>query len=451
MARGDGRSQGTSYRNRETTRETSSEALAALRKKPSGGGGKVSAAVGKALNAILTGHFINTMWGEAGTALGYTQMWLIRLLMIWPLKAVAPIAYTYWARQMIFFLDGQPRAWPVARRGQGMRPLIRDVLVWGCKEILAWWMASEVFFVLFYLYKKRSLQEQARPPLMRSGAPLEVLRRSLAATDDIQAEGRLVDASYTSPLLTNRPSSADMHSLSLRKTRECSVEDLLRFHSGIKEETQEESEDIKALKHAEVAGWFLHWRRGRWQRWPTSRVGEICRGNLGQWMAWAFWNCEPQDVPDDRRVEMDQLIDEGSKWAGVDFREGFNSNLHAMRLTMDPIPSEYRPLIYYTVTALAVPLVTYAHLSRLGFTPHKSGTVGYWHKPGSDLDGPPFVFCHGVGATLSTSGEHAQSATNCGCVGEVQKDLMLRFQHVCTRMTYPFLESICLEALLCRL
>eukprot|EP00971_Amphidinium_carterae_P258641 5133525-Amphidinium_carterae.1 len=48
---------------------------------------------------------------------------------------------------------------------------------------------------------------------------------------------------------------------------------------------------------------------------------------------------------------------------GVDFSDTFNPDAHAMRLTMDPIPSEHRPLIYYTVTALAFPLIVRVVLS----------------------------------------------------------------------------------------
>eukprot|EP00971_Amphidinium_carterae_P319330 6346878-Amphidinium_carterae.1 len=47
---------------------------------------------------MLKGSFINTMWGDAGTTLAAVQMAFIRVFFIYPLKAVAPLAYIYWTR-----------------------------------------------------------------------------------------------------------------------------------------------------------------------------------------------------------------------------------------------------------------------------------------------------------------------------------------------------------------
>ncbi|CAE7947142.1 ANKRD54 [Symbiodinium sp. KB8] len=91
----------------------------------------------------------------------------------------------------------------------------------------------------------------------------------------------------------------------------------------------------------------------------------------------------------------------GAVWAGVEFPEGYNPHVQAMRLTMDPIPSEHRPMFYYIVTALALPVVTYYNLESLGFRKHKSGTLQYWLRRGRGKSAePPIVFCHGVGVNL---------------------------------------------------
>mmetsp|Transcript_21648 Transcript_21648/g.50605 ORF Transcript_21648/g.50605 Transcript_21648/m.50605 type:complete len:645 (-) Transcript_21648:112-2046(-) len=356
--------------------------------------------------ALATGSFINTMWGDSGTTLGMVQMAFIRMFFIWPLKAVGPYAVVYWSRRMCNFMKGrkEKRIRPVI--GQGVRPMLRSLIGWSLSELLSWWLGSEVFFILYYLFKRRSLQDRARPPLMAPGGPLEVLRRSLAATDVIQTEGKVMDASYASPLISARPSFHDLQQAKLKS--ECSVEDLLRLQTMsssanlLEEKSQKDDpKEIQELKKAEVAGWFLHRRQGGWHRWPASKVEELGRENVAQWMAWAFWNCEPHEVSEDRRAEMDQLIDEGEKWVGVKFANGVNKSAHSMRLTMDPIPSEYRPLIYYTVTALAFPIIVQTQLSRLGFIRHKSGTLAYWRRPGAaDCTDPPLVFCHGVGVNL---------------------------------------------------
>mmetsp|Transcript_30030 Transcript_30030/g.69170 ORF Transcript_30030/g.69170 Transcript_30030/m.69170 type:complete len:625 (-) Transcript_30030:59-1933(-) len=352
------------------------------------------------LTALLSGSFINTMWGDAGTTLAAVQMAFIRVFFIYPLKAVAPLAYIYWTRRLCQFLNGTGHKRPRPVRGQGWRPLMRGLFLWGCEELLSWWLASEAFFLLYYLVKRRSLQDRAHPPRMPPGRPLEVLRRSLTATDVIQSEGKVLDASYSSPIMSARTSYADLQQA--RMKNECSVENLLRLQalSTGDDTKQEEGEEIKELKVAEVAGWFLHRRGGEWHRWPASKVAELGRDNIAQWMAWAFWNSEPSEVPEECWQEMEQLIDEGQKWAGVDFSDTFNPDAHAMRLTMDPIPSEHRPLIYYTVTALAFPLIVRAQMTHMGFSRHKSGTLGYWRRAGSVGAEPPIVFCHGVGVNL---------------------------------------------------
>eukprot|EP00434_Breviolum_minutum_P005643 symbB.v1.2.004972.t3/scaffold288.1/size478366/2 len=138
-------------------------------------------------------------------------------------------------------------------------------------------------------------------------------------------------------------------------------------------------------------------------RWPAAHVAEICRGNLAEWMAWAFFHCTPEEVPAQRRHELVQLVDEGARWAGVDFPTGYNQHVQAMRLTMDPIPSEHRPLVYYIVTALAMPIVNTYNLEKLGFQRHRSGTLWYWLRRGRGKSAgsqPPIVFCHGVGVNL---------------------------------------------------
>eukprot|EP00435_Cladocopium_sp_Y103_P027522 s1436_g6.t2 len=136
-------------------------------------------------------------------------------------------------------------------------------------------------------------------------------------------------------------------------------------------------------------------------RWPAANVAEIHRGNLAEWMAWAFFHCTPDEVPAQRREELVQLVDEGAKWAGVEFPTGYNPHVQAMRLTMDPIPSEHRPLIYYIVTALAMPIVNNYNLENLGFRRHRTGTLKYWLRRGRGRSSqPPIVFCHGVGVNL---------------------------------------------------
>jgi len=74
-----------------------------------------------------------------------------------------------------------------------------------------------------------------------------------------------------------------------------------------------------------------------------------------------------------------------------------------MRLTLDPVRSSYRPLLFYAVTHLSVKCVTSLAMQYLGFDKHRSGSLQYWHRQASPGEGEgrtqqaPVVFCHGLG------------------------------------------------------
>ncbi|CAJ1328003.1 unnamed protein product [Effrenium voratum] len=374
--------------------------------------------LGEILRAFQTGHVINTMWADAGTRLCAVQMALVRVFMIWPLKAVAPMAYLYWAWRLMRSLSGTA---PRKAQPQGALALLRAAVAWGLQETMSLWLGLEVFFYIYYRYKRAMLQEPAVPPRLLPGKSLDVLRRVFQATLDIQACGRLLEGpERRTPQMSPQASMQDMQEALHPKRNESNVEQLLREWDSLKKvgsqnmapavllseqervtvESALDNAELMALKHAEISGWFFDRRTG--ERWLAAKVAEICRGNLAEWMAWAFFHCTPDEVPPQRREEMTKLIEEGVQWAGVDFPPGYNPHVQAMRLTMDPIPSEHRPLAYYIVTALAMPVVNGYNLEHLGFHAHRSGTLWYWLRRGRGRQGaePPLVFCHGVGVNL---------------------------------------------------
>lgn len=389
--------------------------------------------LGEVGRALQTGSFINTMWGGEGSMLGYLEMGLIRLLLIWPLKAVAPCAYGFLLWRVLVRAFGWRRPRPPRPPGAG--PLLRALLRWGSRELLSLWLSLESLFYLFFLYKRWKLQAQvANPPRMPEGRPIEVLHRTLAATNDIQAGGKFTHprprSMQRSPTgLSPAPSAHDLQGL-LRSHNESNVEQLLREWSKAEDIAEgmddaeaggrmsrvgslsaQEREDLEkiyddaemlALKHAEVSGWFLQAHSS--ERWPASRVCEIHRGNVAEWMAWAFFHCDPAGLPESRRLELEQLIDATADWADLEFAPGYNPAVRAMRLTMDPIPAQHRPLIYYIVTAWAFPVVTDHYLLSRGFRQYRSGTLSYWYRPGLHQprlrQGHPIVFCHGIGVNL---------------------------------------------------
>jgi len=353
------------------------------------------------------------------------QMLLIRVALILPLRAVTPAAVLFWSYDWFikpYLHDRHPGPGP-GRVGSILRKLLRQ------------WLFTELAFYLFYRFKLNSLNNQkVRPPQLPSGKPLEVLRRCLSAVYDIQnggAIGRMRASSLTkSPCLTPSSSAHNLVALMAAndETPQANVEGLLRLwgEAGPDNENDADSEatpapspeslsrsssgfqwekidqvQLLALKWAEVTGWFL-----------GSKPGEIRRGNVEEWVAWAFFNAAGKtELAPGRQSELDTIVSEVEQWAELRLPEGYNPNVRSMRLTIDPIPSKHRPLLYYIVTGWVMPSIQEVLLSRLGFTRYKSGMITYWRYPGASgfdpspdspkgIRPPPMVFCHGIGISI---------------------------------------------------
>eukprot|EP00931_Biecheleriopsis_adriatica_P041820 TRINITY_DN23858_c0_g1_i1.p1 TRINITY_DN23858_c0_g1~~TRINITY_DN23858_c0_g1_i1.p1 ORF type:complete len:687 (-),score=135.67 TRINITY_DN23858_c0_g1_i1:30-1940(-) len=387
---------------------------------------------------VQTGAFINRMWGEADTVLGAVQMFLIRLLMIWPLKAVAPLAYVYLMRQFIMKLRGTE---VVKSRPAGLLPLVRSSIFWGLRESLRLWMSLEALFFLYYHFKRWQLQHrEANAPILPPGKPMEHLRRALETVKMIQVGGKIAEPNLAlermlsgsslrafgrgrTPPLSPKSSAADLQEFLHSAVEESGTEQLLRDWQVSRSAAPSHFEpvaitdqdraaiqqladeaEVLALKHAEGSGWFLK-MPARQERWPVSRLQELRRGNVDEWVAWAFFNCTADQLPESRRAEAQELTEEILEWMEVKLEPGYNSHVTAMRLTMDPIPSAHRPLIYYAVTQLTFSQIIKIQVTGLGFNSHWSGTLHYWHRPGRAEASakkvmPPIVFCHGIGVNV---------------------------------------------------
>lgn len=401
-----------------------------------------SAASASAASLPGAGSFSAAAPATGGAVVASTESWsalarllALRLGLIWPLKAITPAIYCYWAYRAL-------------RRLRSLRGLQPTGACWrGLVAISAYkfarlWCSLEALFFVFYKVTHRRLQARpARPRVMAPGQPLEALRRTFQVTKDMQAGMKIAGvgcpgsrASRWSPglsrSLTPKSSHLDIQAL-LRPTSvdESSVEQLLREWERIHREQADEyalpeaenlssleereaverlvdSAEMRALLRAEVSGWFLC-RRTR-ERWPASRLRQIGRDNIEEFVAWGFFHCDPAEIPAERRAELQQLVDLGSRELEMDFPPGYNSDVVCMRLTMDRIYAEHRPLAYYAVSAVVLPFVADQVLSWLGFSRHTSGTLAFWYRPGALVGAegspsdrpPPFVFCHGIGADV---------------------------------------------------
>ncbi|KAG0193600.1 hypothetical protein DFQ28_004267 [Apophysomyces sp. BC1034] len=142
---------------------------------------------------------------------------------------------------------------------------------------------------------------------------------------------------------------------------------------------------------------------------------------LPGWLAWAFFTLPLEDVLDDdmSRKELHGLIDRFEERYDIQFESGYNDEVIAFRVNLDPVVAYHRPLAFYTVIMAG----TYLHglcLQMWGMTkygpearsfmpwnvlepiqPLYEGTqrLSYWFRDGN-RNKKPVVFVHGVGAGL---------------------------------------------------
>jgi len=141
------------------------------------------------------------------------------------------------------------------------------------------------------------------------------------------------------------------------------------------------------------SGWF-----------PNARFSDLCRGNIEQWLAWAFFDSKWKDMTQSDRAEIKGYMCTIEQHLGYSLPGGFNPMVKSMRLTLDDVIVDHRPLLYYLVLR-AINLGNSLWLYSLGFRRHAAtnGAFVYWayRPPGVDtVDHTPIVFVHGLGIGL---------------------------------------------------
>ncbi|KAI9486204.1 MAG: hypothetical protein EXX96DRAFT_592968 [Benjaminiella poitrasii] len=144
---------------------------------------------------------------------------------------------------------------------------------------------------------------------------------------------------------------------------------------------------------------------------------DIGRDNVAEWLSWAFFSSPLEDVLEDdvQRQELDYMINHFQETFDLRFEPGYNENLIACRLNLDPVHAYHRPLAFYTlVLFLSTLFGAFCYLwgfrkfgpeSRSAFWNVDAPTlddhqkVSYWFRDG-DRSKTPVVFIHGIGAGL---------------------------------------------------
>ncbi|KIY46852.1 hypothetical protein FISHEDRAFT_66270 [Fistulina hepatica ATCC 64428] len=171
----------------------------------------------------------------------------------------------------------------------------------------------------------------------------------------------------------------------------------------------------KYITHAGAAafptGWFL----------SSSSASRLTRENVREWLLWAFFHATRQEYLPEWTEEIEHYIDAVEDILGRKLEEGNKEGTKPMRITLDPVTSVHRPLVWYALVALVDQCTAVRLLSR-GFRhysprqwfkvfpprPHTLASrasvvqnMSYWYFSGTSTNAkPPIVFIHGLGIGL---------------------------------------------------
>ncbi|KAI7897493.1 uncharacterized protein BX663DRAFT_445012 [Cokeromyces recurvatus] len=151
-------------------------------------------------------------------------------------------------------------------------------------------------------------------------------------------------------------------------------------------------------------------------RHPTFE--QIGRDNVSEWLSWAFFGLPLEEVLQEESLseELNSMIDHFQDEFHIDFAPGYNEDVVAYRINLDPVHAYHRPLAFYTLIMFLTTLFGFICQWIWGFrkfgpetrsmlwnnmdTPTLSDQkVSYWFRDGNRKK-KPVVFIHGIGAGL---------------------------------------------------
>ena len=147
--------------------------------------------------------------------------------------------------------------------------------------------------------------------------------------------------------------------------------------------------------------------REKMMRWFLGAKPEDLRAdNVRQWLAWAFLGRELEETKDVPRIK--QLVEESlemlQRRIRYTFPEGYNPAVKSIRLTLDPLSINQRPIGHYIVTNGVSAAVIAYNCAFKGFKRVTYGACDFLIKPDTrknKSDGAlPILFLHGLGIGL---------------------------------------------------
>ncbi|MCJ1308233.1 hypothetical protein MMC25_001886 [Agyrium rufum] len=191
---------------------------------------------------------------------------------------------------------------------------------------------------------------------------------------------------------------------------------------------------------------------------------EMKRGNVKEFLAWAFLNQAGWDEVEGEELEV--YLDGWERKLGRKLEDG-RGRTEPLRLTLDPVPMAHRPLVWYMIIAL-VDSVTHIKLLYHSFhhcrlplhrTPYvfpprpfhllttrasPAPHLSYYYRPHTSKTHHPVLFLHGIGIGLypytsffaSINSQTSPDGPTDGDIGIIA----LEYQPIANRLTFPALS-----------
>ncbi|CEG81834.1 hypothetical protein RMATCC62417_15985 [Rhizopus microsporus] len=200
-----------------------------------------------------------------------------------------------------------------------------------------------------------------------------------------------------------------------------------RLTSGIAPTPRERSDVytlcLEAIDQADT--WLPGWFTLANDLTKHPKFEDIYRDNLAEWLSWAFFNLPLESVLQDESTiqELHEMINDFENKFHIKLKEGYNENVVAYRLTLDPLLAYHRPLVFYVLVLFLTNIFGFVcqylwGMKRFGpenrstiwslmdpqQSPYPSGHIGpekvpYWFRDGNRRK-KPIVFIHGIGGGL---------------------------------------------------
>lgn len=139
----------------------------------------------------------------------------------------------------------------------------------------------------------------------------------------------------------------------------------------------------------EFPKWFL-----------DAPIHRIRRGNVSEWLCWAFCSKFLEDADESEIRMIDDMVNVLQARSGLSFPPGRDPTVRSCRLTLDRVEGMSRPLAFYLATS-AMGLAMNMLLRVWGFKHHNSGHISYWIYTPPTMTAKPLVFVHGIGIGLA--------------------------------------------------